>query len=479
VSAVAHRKDVSARRGDLRPPESRAATVRRLRRWLQLRSDLVLPPLAGAAALGALSRGHRAQEAVLAFGAIAMGLVRARRLAPHAALLPFMRHAQPLIGPALGVIAVVIAEAVIGVPHAGLLALGAGLLAAVLVCAWSSTGRRAAAVRRAAYIGGAPGATRLAHALSACGSSRYALAGRIACGSEAVGAGGSAPATLGTLDDLPSLVVEHDLDVLIMGVEAPRLEVFGRVADSCLDLPVRLAELSVLFEEIFGHVPVADINPAWFQCVADPDMRAPTGPLKRTVDLVGGVVLLALAAPAIAACALVIRRDGGPAVYRQVRIGEGGRPFRLYKLRTMRVEADVSARWAAPDDPRITRFGTVLRRTHLDELPQLLNVLRGEMSLVGPRPEQPELVDRLETMLRFYQRRHLMRPGITGWAQVRCGYAGSDTGSAWKLCHDLYYVKHRSVGLDALILGETLTLWFRREEAQRPESAAYVLGERR
>jgi exopolysaccharide biosynthesis polyprenyl glycosylphosphotransferase len=440
----------------------------------------VFAPLAGAAAFGALARGHRLQEAVLAFAAIAMGLVRARPLAPHAALLPFMHRVQPLVGPALGVAIVLAAEGLIGVPHTGLLAAGAALLAAMLVCVWASTGSRTApAIRRAAYIGGERGAARLAHALEAGGSNRYALVGRIACGADEGGLADRAAAeTLGTLDDLPALVIEHDVDVLIMGVEAPRLAVFGRMADSCLDLPVRLAELSVLFEEIFGHVPVADINPAWFQCVADPDMRAPTGALKRTIDIAGGSLLLLLAAPAIAVFALMIRRDGGPAVYRQVRIGEGGRPFCLYKLRTMRVEADVSAQWAAPDDPRITRVGRFLRRTHLDELPQLVNVLRGEMSLVGPRPEQPELVDRLETMLRFYQRRHLTRPGITGWAQVRCGYAGSDMGSAWKLCHDLYYIKHRSVGLDALILGETLTLWFRREEALRPESAAYVLGER-
>jgi lipopolysaccharide/colanic/teichoic acid biosynthesis glycosyltransferase len=144
----------------------------------------------------------------------------------------------------------------------------------------------------------------------------------------------------------------------------------------------------------------------------------------------------------------------------------------------MRVDADASAQWAAVHDPRVTRLGASLRRLHVDELPQLVNVLRGEMSLVGPRPEQPEFVDRLEHMLRFYQRRHLMRPGITGWAQVRCGYAGSDIGSAWKLCNDLYYVKHRSFGVDMLILGETLaTLFLDREIVLEGESAGYVLGE--
>jgi lipopolysaccharide/colanic/teichoic acid biosynthesis glycosyltransferase len=144
----------------------------------------------------------------------------------------------------------------------------------------------------------------------------------------------------------------------------------------------------------------------------------------------------------------------------------------------MRVGTDATAQWASRDDPRITRVGAVLRATHLDELPQLVNVLRGEMSLVGPRPEQPEFVDRLERTLPFYQRRHLMRPGITGWAQIRCGYAGSDMGSAWKLCHDLYYVRHRSLGLDLLILCETFsTLLFRRDPVVEPDMFAAVARE--
>jgi lipopolysaccharide/colanic/teichoic acid biosynthesis glycosyltransferase len=155
-------------------------------------------------------------------------------------------------------------------------------------------------------------------------------------------------------------------------------------------------------------------------------------------------------------CALLVRRDGGPALFTQTRIGEGGRPLAVYKLRTMKTDAGLESQWASPGDPRITRVGAVLRKMHLDELPQIVNVLRGEMSIVGPRPEQPEFVERLEGILPFYSRRHLIKPGITGWAQVRCGYAGSDVGSAWKLCHDLYYLKYRSTAFDLSILVETL-----------------------
>jgi lipopolysaccharide/colanic/teichoic acid biosynthesis glycosyltransferase len=166
-----------------------------------------------------------------------------------------------------------------------------------------------------------------------------------------------------------------------------------------------------------------------------------------------------LAAPVLLIAGLLIRRDGAPALFKQVRIGEGGEPFVLYKLRTMSAGADTPsvpvAQWAGEHDPRITGVGRLLRRTHIDELPQLINIFRGEMSMVGPRPEQPEFVERLERLVPFYQRRHLIKPGLTGWAQVRCGYAGSERGSLWKASHDLYYLKHRALGMDVAIMWET------------------------
>ena len=178
---------------------------------------------------------------------------------------------------------------------------------------------------------------------------------------------------------------------------------------------------------------------------------------KRALDVVLALFILALTMPFFVLSALLIKRESpGPVFFLQTRIGQEGRPFRMIKFRTM--HAHMSGDAPAPkshDDPRITRIGKWLRRYSLDELPQVLNVLRGEMSVVGPRPEQPGFVDRLERVVPFYQRRHLMKPGLTGWAQVRCGYAGSDSGSAWKLCHDLFYLKHQSLGLDLAILAET------------------------
>ena len=253
----------------------------------------------------------------------------------------------------------------------------------------------------------------------------------------------------------------------------------GRASPACT-CRCGCVELSGFYEEAFGHVAVAEINAAWFQWIVAPEVPRPGAAGRARAR-----PRRSLASPGSSRCrcsailALIIRRDGGPAFFKQVRIGEGGKPFTIYKLRTMRDGAD--SEWATAEDARVTRDRALrCASTHLDELPQVLNVLRGEMSVVGPRPEQPGFVDRLEQVVPFYQRRHLMKPGLTGWAQVRCGYAGSDIGSAWKVCHDLYYLKHRSVGVDLVILCETLaTLFFEREAIMRPENVAFVLADER
>jgi lipopolysaccharide/colanic/teichoic acid biosynthesis glycosyltransferase len=460
---------------------SRVRTIRRLLRWLDHRRDVVMAPVGGAIVLAVLAPPHdQARAGVLGLCALAGGAVLARRVAAQAALLPLMRHAFPLIGPALGLAVLAIVAALTGTPDLEPLhLLACAGVSAFLAQPWAGMlGAPAPGTMRAAFIGSPSAATRLAKALDAGGSHQLVLAGWVSCSDAPLVPG--APPALGRLGELARIVTGNDIDLLVMGAEAPRLSVFAEVTDSCLDLPVRLVELASLFEEVFGHVPTAEINASWFQCLADPQRRTPAAPVKRLLDVVGASFVLFLTLPLLGLLVLLIRRDGGRAIFTQVRIGAGGRPFRLHKLRTMRLEAGASAQWACADDPRITRVGGLMRRTHLDELPQLINVLRGEMSLVGPRPEQPEFVDRLERALPFYQRRHLIRPGITGWAQIRCGYAGSDIGSAWKLCHDLYYAKHRSTGVDLLILGETLaTLLFDREPVLQPENVALLLSDER
>jgi exopolysaccharide biosynthesis polyprenyl glycosylphosphotransferase len=311
---------------------------------------------------------------------------------------------------------------------------------------------------RIAIIGDARVARRLRDDLER-GSRPYVFAGRIATLGD-FASPGSVP-ILARLGELREALIEHDIHLLILSPTTSREPVFDELVASCLDLPVQLVELSYFYETVFGYVPISEMKSVWFQYLLDPSSRFPHPLAKRAIDLLGAVLLGMLALPVCAILILLVRRDGGPGVFRQTRIGEGGEPFVLYKLRTMRPSSSTDALWASADDPRVTRIGRFMRRTHLDELPQLLNVVRGEMSLVGPRPEQPEFVERLERDVPFYQRRHLIRPGVSGWAQIRCGYARSDAGSVWKHCHDLYYLKHRSIGLDLWILAKTAALILR------------------
>ena len=184
--------------------------------------------------------------------------------------------------------------------------------------------------------------------------------------------------------------------------------------------------------------------------------------LKRGLDVAVSLPLLALASPVMLLAALAIGlecRFREPILYRQVRVGQRDRPFTILKFRTMR--ANAGSEFAKPGDPRITRVGRLLRETRIDELPQLVNVLRGEMSLVGPRPEQPQYVARLRAAIPFYDLRHLGRPGLTGWAQICYPYADSEESSREKLQYDLYYLKNASLGFDLLILLQTVhaVLW--------------------
>ena len=267
-----------------------------------------------------------------------------------------------------------------------------------------------------------------------------------------------------TLNRVRAAITEHEIDLLVRGPgpgsSRSGRDVYDTIAAGCLDLPVRMIDGNQLYEQIFGHVPIGTIDSAWFLFLMHPSFRASSAVSKRAVDLFVGTLAGLIALPLVAIGALAIKLgDRGPVFYRQVRVGERGKEFNILKLRTMRTGAQAGgARWAAPSDDRITGVGKVLRRLHIDELPQVVNVLRGDMTLVGPRPEQPAITAELERVFPHYTRRLLVKPGVTGWAQVRCGYAGSELGTAWKLCHDLFYLKHRSLLADALIMLETIVI---------------------
>ncbi len=434
----------------------------------------VLPPLAAAAVVANLDRysGTSFEAALvtfIVFAAVSQLLGHETR---HAALLPFFGRLVQTFPAVLGTAVLVAVQLLFGLPDLrplGFLEVAVAVLLPIFLLPWRSD--RGV---RAAVIGSVTSADMLARELVVAGERRYVLVGTVT--SEGPHSDSDGLPVLGPLSDLRSIVEDHRVDLLLMTGEAPRLAVFEELANSCLHLPVRLWELSAFYEDLFGHVPMAEINASWFQYIMHPKYEAAGGAPKRALDLTFAVPLSLLVAPLVGLLALLIRRDGGPSLFSQKRIGEGGRPFTVYKLRTMRQGSGEAAQWASADDPRITPLGRFLRRSHLDELPQLINVLRGDMTLVGPRPEQPEFVERLEGAIPFYTRRHLIKPGVTGWAQVRCGYSGSDFGSAWKLCHDLYYLKHRSFWLDIAIIVETArTLVADRQYDVEPAGVSFIL----
>lgn len=428
-------------------------------------------------ALGGLSAG----DAAIAFLVFLLGAFVPDADMRRARLLPLVRRLTLLLAP------IVTTSLLLGFDLLGAIdldaaadALAAAVLAsAVLAAAVGWVGDRLATraaggprITRVAVIGSGRTADSLHRELTLAGVREYEVVGRIT--TEPGPSTSHEVPVLGPLESVPRIVEQHRIDLLLMTGEAPRMTVFEEVG-RCLHLPVRLRELSSFYEETFGHVPVAEINAAWFQYILHPNYRHEESPSMRALDIALALLAGVAALPIFLILAVLIRRDGGPVLFRQVRIGESGRPFTILKLRTMRPEA--SSEWASADDARVTAIGRLLRRTHLDELPQIVNVLRGEMSIVGPRPEQPGFVDQLEQVIPFYERRHLIKPGLTGWAQVRCGYAGSEVGSAWKVSHDLYYIKHRSFTMNVIIVLETLrTLVADPQYTAEPSSVDFILA---
>lgn len=448
------------------PRASRAAvqpSFLRFRRGLTLKHTVFTGVIV---AIGALELVRASPEAAVGC-ALVTGFIVAwtqrmvwRGLVPYTKFLPLMRAVAPLVAPLMAFVILSILDLLdvlpLSLPEVVLLcALGALSTLLLLVTPRPPSEQPI----RIGVVGSAGTADDLRAELRARENHSFTVVGHILWADRVDGPVGpwvgSGP--LGTRGQLAETVVNEQLDLLLIAPSVPRMTFFEEVEATCSHANVRVLELAAFYERVFGHVALRAINAAWFQWVMHPRYSPRIPPAKRALDLCIASLVAIAAAPFLAIATIVIRLEGGPAFYRQTRIGEGGRTFQILKLRSMRpADADAPARWSSADDDRVTAFGRFLRRTHLDELPQIVNVLKGDMSIVGPRPEQPGFVEGLEESVHFYSRRHTVRPGITGWAQVRCGYAGSHEGSLWKLSHDLYYLKHRSVTFDLLILGETV-----------------------
>jgi sugar transferase (PEP-CTERM system associated) len=273
--------------------------------------------------------------------------------------------------------------------------------------------------------------------------------------------------SIGQGESLLSIVEKHGIDQIVIAVRDRRgggLPVQDLL--KCRLKGVKITELATFFEREYRQVLLDSLNPSWM-VLGDGFRQGGFRTIaKRIFDLIASLVLLLLSLPILCVAALcIIWESGFPVLYRQERVGLGGRKFTIYKLRSMwnGAESDGIPRWANAGDERTTRTGKIIRKLRIDELPQIMNVFKGDMSFVGPRPERPYFVEQLEKRIPYYSLRHSVKPGITGWAQVRYSYGASEDDAVEKLQYDLYYVKNHSLFLDLVVLINTIevVLWNR------------------
>lgn len=315
--------------------------------------------------------------------------------------------------------------------------------------------------RRALMIGSGQSARTLLDALHSEAPDDYTIVGMVAEPGSDPPADPQIP-LIADGRDLPRVTRQADVSELILAYEQePSGELFQAIMD-CYEQGISIIPMPLLYEQVTGRVPIEHVGQRYWMSMLPIEAVSIFNPyplVKRAADLMLSIVGLAFFGLLLPLIAVAMKLDSpGPIFFRQRRVGKSGRLFWLYKLRSMipDAERDTGPRWASDDDPRITRVGRLLRKTRLDEMPQLYNVLRGEMSIIGPRPERPEFVEELSQTIPFYRTRHVVKPGITGWAQVRYRYGASEEDALIKLQYDLYYIRHRSIALDVLIILRTI-----------------------
>ena len=267
------------------------------------------------------------------------------------------------------------------------------------------------------------------------------------------------PAIVGTPADIDRLIHQHHIDRIVVGLSDRRGKLPVEELLRAKMAGIRVEDVTTTYERVTGKILLDDLRPSWLIFSDGFRVSRLTRMMKRTIDLTLSLMMAIVALPLMALTALIIWFDDGrPVLYRQERVGENGRTFVLSKFRSMRKDAEKGGTpiWAKDGDDRITRVGRLIRMTRLDELPQLWNVVRGDMSFVGPRPERPFFVEQLSRQIPFYQQRHAVKPGLTGWAQVKYRYGSSLEDAMEKLRYDLYYIKHLSVIFDLTIVFDTV-----------------------
>ncbi|NJD10143.1 MAG: TIGR03013 family PEP-CTERM/XrtA system glycosyltransferase [Gemmatimonadetes bacterium] len=265
--------------------------------------------------------------------------------------------------------------------------------------------------------------------------------------------------------ELIEVVRRHHIEMVVVALDDRRGKMPIRELMDCKLAGRRIVNGITFFEGLTGTILVENVNPSWIIFSEGFQKRRRIDLIKRSMDVVLSIFGLIVSLPVTLLSALIIKLESpGPVLYRQVRVGEGGRSFELIKFRSMRRDAERDGPvWAAEHDPRVTWYGAFMRKTRIDELPQLWNVLRKDMSFVGPRPERPVFVARLQQRIPYYSLRHAVRPGVTGWAQICFPYGASEEDALRKLEFDLYYVKNMNVVMDTMIILQTIrTVLFRK-----------------
>jgi sugar transferase (PEP-CTERM system associated) len=343
----------------------------------------------------------------------------------------------------------------------------AAAIAIVLVMLWRSTfdavTARLSPRERLLLVGTSPAAVVLARELH---ERRHELGvnivGFVDPDPARVGAPVINPGVIGTVDDIPELAARMSVDRVVVSLSDSRGTLrMDRLLDVRLRSGVLFDHLASVYEEYTGKIALENLRPSWLVFSTGFRKTRRLMLLKRAFDITASVTGLILAAPLMLVSALLLKLESphDPILYHQERVGLNGEPFIIHKFRSMRSDAEAGTGpvWSAGDqDPRITAVGRFMRKTRLDEIPQLWNVLTGDMSLIGPRPERPAFVEQLTAQIPFYGQRHVVKPGVTGWAQVRYTYGASVEDAIQKMQYDLYYVKHMSLRFDLLIALETI-----------------------
>ena len=345
------------------------------------------------------------------------------------------------------------------------------IFASLLTLAWRMIFiriyKRTGQLRRMLIIGAGQAGKTLAQLYESLGTRSFNLVGFVDDDNQKVRKSFHGSKVLGSSDKLLALIDEHQVTDLVVAING---EIQGKTFQSILDAQekgVEVMRMPILYEEMTGRLPIHHLESDWIirSFVDEVRVSGMYELTKRILDVVGGLVGIMVLLVLFPFVALAIVLDSGfPITYKQTRLGKGARRFTIYKFRSMHQDAEQQgeAKLAEKNDPRVTRVGDFLRKTRLDEFPQFWNVLRGDMSLVGPRAERPELVAAFQKQVPFYRARLLVKPGVSGWAQINYGYYASVTEMAVKLEYDLYYIKHRSLTMDFQIILRTIGTMLRR-----------------